>query len=223
MGKEYNCIVCGGSDFNKAYQGRLGRNGNPPLCTQCGSVERHRIVYGIYENLKPITQSRSVLQFAPDCSVNKNNFKSYTGSVYDGQNPLDIKNTKLSSGSYDIVVSNHVFEHIDDDVAALKECIRLVGEEGFVHICVPLPAYFTCTVDWGYADKTKSYHYRNYGADMGSNFCKQVNGLKCLAVMGTDKVTGLSDIIFFFSKSQNMLIELANNMRETDFMCVFIS
>jgi len=190
------------------------------MCAKCGSVERHRIIFNMYKQMPQITNNADVLQFAPDCSIQKSSFKSYTGSVYGGENSMDIKDTKLESGSFDFVISNHVFEHIDDDIAALKECLRLVGDSGVVHICVPTPAYTAQTVDWGYPDKTKAYHYRNYGADFGVHFCKQVGELNGLIVVGEDTISETSDLILLLSKNVGTLQKISVLLEKTEFMCI---
>ena len=178
---EPTCIICNGTSFEPAYGGRIGPNGNGPLCKSCGSVGRHRIVFEIYERIKNITLQSRALQFAPDVSVKKENFKSYTGSTFNGENSMDMTNTKLADDSFDIILSNHVLEHVEDDQSALEESLRLVGSTGFVHICVPSPAYWPYTNDWGFADKTKAYHFRHYGGDMGRNLTKKVPNTKSVS------------------------------------------
>ena len=47
---------------------------------------------------------------------------------------LDIQNTKLSNSSYDVVIANHVLEHVDDYKAALLEVKRILSLGG-IFIC----------------------------------------------------------------------------------------
>ena len=217
------CNICNGTEFEPAYGGRVGPNGNGPSCKNCGSVERHRVVFEIYGRIKDITQKSRALQFAPDVSVQKESFKEYMGSTYGGENSMDMKNTKLPDGRFDIILSNHVFEHVDDDKAALEECLRIVGDTGFVHICVPSPAYWPYTNDWGFADKNKAYHYRNYGGDIGLNLTKKIPNTKCISIIGRDIVTDDNDAIFFFAKTAAPLQAIANKMTGSRFVCVTIA
>lgn len=218
-----SCVICGGNTFEPAYGGRVGPNGGGPLCKGCGSVERHRVVFAIYQRIKTVTQKSRALQFAPDVSVEKTNFQSYTGSTYNGENSMDMTNTNLPSGSFDIVLSNHVLEHVQDDVAALKECLRLVGDTGFVHICVPSPSYWPFTDDWGYADESKAFHFRHYGGDIGYNLTQKMPGIKCMSIVGRDVVTDANDAVFFFASSDAPLRQISTKMTASEFTCIKVA
>jgi len=170
-----------------------------------------------------LTKEKRVLQFAPDISIEPADFLSYEKSTYGGENSLDIKSTKLDANSYDMVISNHVFEHIDDDAAALRECLRLVGETGLVHICVPAPGINPFTDDWGFADPNIAFHFRNYGADMGMRLCKDVPDVHCIAIIGRDDVTEMNDVLFFFARTQGPLIEVASLLKGLKFVVVSIA
>ena len=136
---------------------------------------------------------------------------------------MDMTNTKLADDSFDIILSNHVLEHVEDDQSALEESLRLVGSTGFVHICVPSPAYWPYTNDWGFADKTKAYHFRHYGGDMGRNLTKKVPNTKCISIIGRDEVTDANDAIFFFAKTEAPLQSIAKQMMGSKFVCVTIT
>jgi ubiquinone/menaquinone biosynthesis C-methylase UbiE len=43
---------------------------------------------------------------------------------------LDIEETGLENGSYDIIICNHVLEHVDDFRKALKEMYRILTPGG---------------------------------------------------------------------------------------------
>lgn len=102
------CSICGGNRFVPGYGGRLAPNGTGPTCDGCGSAERHRIIHGMYRALLPMTRRMKCLQFAPDASLSAANFAGFDTSVYNGRNSMDMTQTGLPDGSYDLVASSHV-------------------------------------------------------------------------------------------------------------------
>ncbi|SLN77837.1 class I SAM-dependent methyltransferase [Roseisalinus antarcticus] len=62
----------------------------------------------------------------------------------------------IADSSYDYIFSLNVFEHIEDDIAAMKECARILRPSGVVYTYVPaFPILF------GDMDR-KVQHYRRY-------------------------------------------------------------
>lgn len=121
---------------------------------------------------------------------------------------MDMMDTGLPSGSFDLVASTHVLEHVSDDFAAIRESLRLVGSEGVVHACVPTPTHRWNTKDWGFADPKLNEHYRDYGADFPQRVINQIKPLCAVSVAGSDPVTGAADLVYFFSQSPGTLEEL---------------
>lgn len=203
-----HCNICQGTEFIPGFQGRM-TFGVAPACAGCGSMERHRIVYDLFAAITPIIKSWKVLQFAPDCSIRQDWFESYVGSVYGGQNSLNMMDTGLDEGAYHLVLSNHVLEHVEDDMGALREMLRVVGPKGIVALTVPTPLFRWVTEDWHFADEKKNYHYRDYGADFANNVVNAMPGLRALVALGRDPVTGLSDHVNFLSHNSELLAQMA--------------
>lgn len=201
MAADTPCNICGGTEFEPAYKGRLTR-GMMPACKTCKSYERHRSIRAIYDLLKPELKNWRALQFAPDVSISRDWFKSFTGSVYGGENSMAMADTGLAEGAFDIIISNHVLEHVPDDAAALTEMLRVVGNTGVVHVCVPSPLQIWETRDWGYPDPAKVDHYRAYGSDVVLSLKRRLRNLHCLAVTSQDPVTSIAEIVFFFANDQ---------------------
>lgn len=216
------CNICGNTEFGPGHGGRIAPNNLHPSCLKCGAVERHRIVYSMYKVLAPLTKKLRALQFAPDNTLIKDNFKSLAFSTFNGENSLDMMNTGLLSDSYDIIISNHVMEHVKDHFNAIREIIRVVGKTGIAHICVPSPMLTTQTIDWGFADPARTWHYRWYGADAGRIFAEAVVKLHVYACIGRDLVTDTYDIVYFLSQSEEQLVNFSTILQRANFPIVVI-
>jgi len=79
----------------------------------------------------------------------------------------------LPDASYDMVMANHVLEHIDDDRQAMRELFRLLKANGIALLTVPInptrqqtyenPAATTAAERW--AHFSAHDHKRYYGLD----------------------------------------------------------
>jgi SAM-dependent methyltransferase len=117
-------------------------------CPKCNSVPRTRLVPFSLQHFKLITKELNVLHIAPNVNEYnyiRNNF--YDLKCYDR---LDIKqrkhtnirqniiNTDLISETYDLAIAWHVFEHIVQDIEAVKEIYRLLKPKGQLLVSVPI-------------------------------------------------------------------------------------
>lgn len=216
------CSVCGGQAFGPGYGGRLAPNGSAPSCLGCRSTERHRIIHAMYLALAPLTRRLRGLQFAPDMTMLAENFKSLTFSTYNGENSMDMMATGLEAASFDLVASNHVLEHVKDHFLAVREMIRVAGPKGLVHVCVPSPSFVPRTIDWGYADPARTYHYRSYGADAGRILGQAMPGLHVIAAAGRDPVTDTYDLVYWLSQSEDSLLDVTARLQKAQFAVVSI-
>ena len=171
-----------------------------PKCTQCGSLERHRIIWGAWNCvLKSELQfyDKSAIQFSQERAVNPEWFKSLEVSIFGVENSLDLQDIDRPNGAYDIAICNHVLEHVKQDHQAFRELIRILKSDGLLQFSVPGPRWRETTEDWGYPKPEKHQHYRIYGRDVVERFSEAQPGIHILEVPGEDEVTGEHDFVYF--------------------------
>ena len=115
------------------------------MCPGCLALERHRLLW-LYLNEKTsfFTQENKVLHIAPEqCFHDK--FKKLENLDYktaDLESPLadylcDVQNMPFEENHYDVVICNHVLEHVPDDIKAMKEILRILKPGGYAILQVP--------------------------------------------------------------------------------------
>jgi SAM-dependent methyltransferase len=143
-GKGVTCPVCETSFRKFLPYGRLRPRPNA-LCPNCLSLERHRLIW-LYLQKKSafFRKPQSVLHIAPEaCFISR--FEKIHRNLYitaDLDSPLakvkvDIQKMPFADGTFDFVLCNHVLEHVDDDIASMKEIARVLKPGGFAILQVP--------------------------------------------------------------------------------------
>lgn len=137
------CPVCT-STFKKFLPyGRKSRKN--ALCPKCLSLERHRLIW-LYLKKKTdfFTAEKKMLHIAPElCYIDR--FKALDNLDYitaDIESPLamvkmDIHQIPFEENSVDIIFCNHVLEHVESDIKALKEMKRVLKTGGWAILQVP--------------------------------------------------------------------------------------
>ncbi|SRR6056297_61782 len=109
------------------------------------SLERHRLLWLFLKTeTNFFTANLNVLHFAPEQAF-YSKFKKLKNLVYtttDLNSPLadikaDICNLPFNNDSYDVILCNHVLEHIPDDTKAMKELYRILKPGGWGIFQVP--------------------------------------------------------------------------------------
>lgn len=177
-GDSVSCPLCGHefADF-KPDNGRLD-----VLCWRCGSHERHRAQWLLFEQRQPLLpEARSLLHFAPEWTLRRHlqripRLRYVTADLWqpDVDLRLDVAALALADSSFDAVICSHVLEHVADDAAAMRELRRIVAPAGWCLVMVPLDVTRECTYEdpslrdpqdrrraFGAAD-----HLRLYGLDI---------------------------------------------------------
>ena len=141
-GQQVFCPVCGRS-FD-----RFKDDWNRPnaLCWRCGSHERHRAQWLLFERRPELLAGvHALLHFAPEWALRQRleHLESVRYVTADLEQPyvdlqLDVTAIDLPDGSFDAVICSHVLEHVDDDQAAMRELRRITVEGGWCLVMVPL-------------------------------------------------------------------------------------
>lgn len=133
----------------KSYRSFLpygyGHQRNNVLAPGTLSLERHRLLW-LY--LKSETDFFSaphkVLHFAPEQAFYKRfrSLKNLDYTTTDLYSPLadvkaDICNLPFEDDAYDVILCNHVLEHIPDDAKAMQELFRVMKPGGFGVFQIP--------------------------------------------------------------------------------------
>jgi SAM-dependent methyltransferase len=200
------CNICEGTQFEPGPNDRRSATGRLPRCKNCRSLERHRQLRQVYAQL-PVDylSNLDVLQLSPDIGVDPAWFKSYEVSVFEGDNSLDLEDIDRADASYDLVICNHVIEHVANDRKGLQELMRITRPNGFIQITVPSPYTREVTVDWGYPKKQAHGHYRGYGKDFLQLFSQAVPDATVLQVEVIDEVTDAGGYVYLWSSDEALI------------------
>jgi len=196
------CNICGGRQFEPGPNQRSSSTGHAPRCSGCRSLERHRQLRLVYAQLpRDYLASLEVLQLSPDIGVDPAWFRGYEVSEYGGENSLDLQAIARPDAAYDLVICNHVLEHVADDHQGLRELLRVTRPEGVVQITVPSPYTRSTTIDWGYADARAHGHYRGYGRDFLQRFGAARPDAVVLQIEVFDPVTAAGSYVYLWTGS----------------------
>lgn len=134
-----------GKSFKTFLPYGYGKQRNNALSPSTLSLERHRLLWLYLKNETDFfTSANKVLHFAPEQAFYKR-FRAMTNLHYittDLKSPLadvkaDICNLPFQDNEFDIILCNHVLEHIPDDTKAMKELYRIMKPGGMGIFQIP--------------------------------------------------------------------------------------
>ncbi|WP_446011998.1 class I SAM-dependent methyltransferase [Candidatus Electrothrix sp.] len=116
------------------------------ICPVCNSTDRERLVYLYLKHKTNIfLKEVKVLHVAPEmelCRIIKiHNNIDYLTTDISGINvmkKMDITNIDFPDETFDVIICNHVLEHIEDDGKAMTELHRVLKNEGWGILQVPI-------------------------------------------------------------------------------------
>ena len=160
-----------------------GNQRNNVLSPSSLSLERHRLLWLYLQNETDFftsSEKKKVLHFAPEQAFYKlfRNQKNLDYTTTDLLSPLadvkaDICNLPFPDNEYDIILCNHVLEHIPDDTKAMQELYRVLKPGGMAILQIPQDLSRTTTfADNSIVDQKERAkifgqydHVRVYGLD----------------------------------------------------------
>jgi SAM-dependent methyltransferase len=176
-GDAVQCPVCDGAfDRFIAHRRRAFAR-----CPRCGSLERHRLLVGfLRERTDLFTARLRVLHVAPEYALQRRLRKlsnlSYRSADLDSplaMDRIDLLDMSYPDGAFDVVICNHVLEHVADDRLALGEIRRVLVPGGRAILMSPIDVDLAATFEdpsvstpaerdrvFGQSD-----HLRRYGRD----------------------------------------------------------
>ena len=198
-GDIYYCPICNfsakdmgyiGEDFPVIYEKEVIACGKrKALCYKCGSTDKERLVYLFLRDELKIFEGaydqKNILHMAPEKNLtrllSKLNFKIYLcgdlmlpGYSYPEyvQN-MDLLGLPLEDNAFDLIIVNHVLEHIPEDMKAMEEIFRVLKNGGEAILQVPISANTRQTIEYKgeFTNKEREQlygqfdHVRIYGQD----------------------------------------------------------
>ena len=116
-------------------------------CPRCGGHdrERHLLMYLEASGLMAALPTMRVLHFAPERHLSRRIAASsplaYTRCDLYPASPeierVDIEAMPFGDGAFDLVIANHVLEHVDDDLKAVAEIARVLVTGGLAILQTP--------------------------------------------------------------------------------------
>ena len=172
------CPVCERSSRRFISFGVIQRD--DAKCVYCGSLERHRLVWLFLKGKTTLFDGNKklLLHVAPEPCI-ESRLKKTLGTGYlsaDLRHPgamlkLDISKIDLDDNSFDVIICNHVLEHVPNDKEAIKEIQRVLKPNGWAILSVPITAEVTYEDDSvsSPSERLKHFgqkdHVRRYGPD----------------------------------------------------------
>ena len=140
VGRGRECPVCGTKRRKFLPYGYVTSRDNA-LCPNCLSLERHRLLWLWLQRESDLFERRPrLLHVAPEVCLMRHLRKAYKGHEEDYvtanlESPLadlhfDIQHIPLADESFDVVFCNHIMEHVEDDLQAMREIHRVMRRGG---------------------------------------------------------------------------------------------
>lgn len=146
LGRGRRCPICGIQRRKFMPYGYVTSR-EDALCPHCLSLERHRMIWlWITRSTTLLNDHPRLLHIAPEVSLMNHFNKVYRDSgeyiTADLESPLakihfDVQQIPLADNSIDVVICNHLLEHVDDDRKAMRELYRVLHPAGWGIMLVP--------------------------------------------------------------------------------------
>lgn len=158
-------------------------------CKKCGSSDRDRLIFEYFKDLNNSAslKNKTLLHVAPEKTLSQKLESSFDLKVYridyraKGYRFVydksvihgDVQQLQFEDEQFDIVICNHVLEHVKDDNKAISEIHRVLKKGGFAILQVPISMELSKSIEaeenWSRNEKKQNLgqhdHLRLYGQD----------------------------------------------------------
>ena len=158
---QFYCNLCKCESPNFLHTSNENRILFNSICPNCSSRKRHRGLNELYKNILTEFDSPKILHFSPEPVF----YKLF-------------QNIDYESDSFDLILCNHVLEHVPNDYKALKELYRILKHSGIAIITVPGNWCIEKIIEYDYPDGNG--HYRDYGLNFISVLDNIFTAIECI-------------------------------------------
>lgn len=149
LGKGRQCTICN-SKRRRFLPYGYGKVREDALCPSCLSLERHRLLwhYLMHNHSDRFAAQQTILHIAPEVCLMRQFKKIYTSNpksyiTADLESPLadmhfDVQQIPIEDNSVDIIICNHLLEHVESDHKALTEMYRIMRSGGLGIMLAPI-------------------------------------------------------------------------------------
>ena len=181
VGRGRECPVCGARRRRFLPYGYVAPRADA-LCPSCLSLERHRLLWlYLTRETDLLRRPQRILHIAPEvCLMKRLRHRAADYTTADLESPLaelhfDVLQIPLPDASYDVLICNHLLEHVADDRRALGEFYRILRPGGWGILLSPVDRSRAATFEddsiTDPAERTRIFgqydHRRIYGRDYG--------------------------------------------------------
>jgi len=173
------CPVCGRS--SRRFKPSPIDRREDAQCVYCGALERHRLVWLFIQKKTNLFDGKpkTMLHVAPE-SCFEPRFRKHLGDNYltadlfnrRAMVRMDVADIQYADQSFDIIACSHVLEHVQDDRRAMREFFRVLKNDGWAILLVPITSEHTIE-DPSIVDPKERLrvfgqedHVRRYGPDV---------------------------------------------------------
>ena len=147
-GRRVACPLCGKSFRKFLPYGYVTPRKNA-LCPHCLALERHRLLWLYLERETTLKEALpELLHIAPEVCLMRHLKPLYKGAkehyrTADLESPLadlhfDIQQIPIEENRFDVVICNHLMEHVEDDRLAMRELHRILRPGGWGVLLSPV-------------------------------------------------------------------------------------
>lgn len=190
-------------------------------CPWCGSTDRERHLLAYLNRVCSVQfRQKKILHFAPEQSLRRHilgeaPLEYIQADLFPSEpdiTEIDITAIPFGDGHFDVVIANHVLEHVDRDAKALQEISRVLKFGGHAILQTPFAALLPTTLEIAQVRSPEARqqlygqedHVRLYGADIIARF--EANGLTAMVSNHTDVLADLDATRYGINESEPLLL-----------------